>query len=655
MKTLLILILVVNYLSVFSQTKFSDTQFEKKRIEIENYTIINLDSALYEANSLLNYSLKTKSLTKIAKSQSTLAYVKIMATFSDEARELNKKSLLINLKLKDYKEVAKNYYNEASIYSRNSDFVKSIDLLQKSIELAKKEKSYLLLQKNYRALANIYCDQRNYNIALKYALEALKYSNDNNSTTENSYLNATIAEIYRLKGDLTTSNKIFKKAYDSFVKSRDSHGQAYVLTNWSLCYENDYGKLLKMELDAQEIWDNIAPENLMSVTNLGNIAYSYFDIAKSDSLQKTIKDSKIKKTKYEALSLAEIYYSRCLKIAKKKKNLDSVLYYSQSLSELQEYIGDYQNALSNLKLRNKINDSLYSQKNKNKIAKLESDKEIQIKNNQLKLNKINIENKEKQKYYFIGGLILLGIIGCLLYYQSRSRKKVNEKLSFLNNELDASNKAKTRFFSILNHDLRRPVANLVFFLQLQKESPELLDAESTKRMQDKTMAGAENLLTAMEDILQWSKSQMENFKPQPKQIYINDLFDDIKNHFSSEENIKISFENADNIMINTDENYLKTVIRNLTSNAIKALAGIENPEIILTAFSENNNKYLSISDNGKGASQEQFKALYDENEVVGIKSGLGLHLIRDLAKAIDCEVGVKSKVGVGTTFLLKFK
>lgn len=159
----------------------------------------------------------------------------------------------------------------------------------------------------------------------------------------------------------------------------------------------------------------------------------------------------------------------------------------------------------------------------------------------------------------------------------------------------------------------------------------------------------------MEDILQWSKSQMENFKPQPKEIAINSLFEDTKNHFSSEEKVKILFENPDNIQINTDENYLKTIIRNLTGNSIKALNEIENPTIIWKAWQENNISYLSITDNGKGAFDEQFKALYDDKEIVGIKTGLGLHLIRDLAKAIDCEISVDSKVNQKTTFTLKIK
>ncbi|MCB0443753.1 MAG: HAMP domain-containing histidine kinase [Flavobacterium sp.] len=157
----------------------------------------------------------------------------------------------------------------------------------------------------------------------------------------------------------------------------------------------------------------------------------------------------------------------------------------------------------------------------------------------------------------------------------------------------------------------------------------------------------------MEDLLLWSKGQMENFKPQPKNISVNSIFKDTLNHFSGEEKIQITVDNQIDFTINTDENYLKTIIRNLTGNAIKALKEIENPTIKWKAWQENGKFYLSISDNGKGADSEQFKALYDDKEVVGIKSGLGLHLIRDLAKAIHCEITVDSKLEEGTTFTLK--
>lgn len=653
MKTNYCLLAMFVFLASFAQVKNVNRELEKKRISLEKLSIMSVDSAKKEAILLLRSVEDTKSKAGIAKVQSTLAYLAVFEAKTDEAKVLNRKSLKVNLALGDEKEIAKNYFIDAIVLARESDFVKSLGFFLKSIDLAKKTKSYLLIQKNYRGLANLYCDQRDYDAALKNALSALKYSHFENDPSETAYIYATIAEIYRLKGDLKNANHQFEKAYAGFLKIREEHGQAYVLTNWSLCYEDNYNRLLEMEFKAQEIWDRIAPENLMSVTNLGNLAYSFFDVAKNDSIAKTIKNPKLKKPKKELLRLAENYYQRCLSIAKKKKNLDSVLYYSSTLSELQGYIGDYRNAYESLKLAKDINDSLYSQKNKNTIAALVTEKEIQIRDKEIQISKINLRNKEKQKLYLIGGLLLLCIIGTLLFYQSRNRKKTNKKLKMLNTDLETANKTKTRFFSILNHDLRTPVSNLIHFLHLQKENPELLDEESRKRMEDKTISGVEHLLTSMEDLLLWSKGQMENFEPQLKQIKVDDLFNDIQKYFDSEQNVVLKFENEDDVELFSDGNYVKTIMRNLTGNAIKALKITDNPLVIWKAWQEKDQVFLSISDNGSGVEKEAFQALYDDKKVVGIKSGLGLHLIRDLAKAIKCEIAVTSGIN-GTVFTLKF-
>lgn len=363
-----------------------------------------------------------------------------------------------------------------------------------------------------------------------------------------------------------------------------------------------------------------------------------------------------KGVRYENKNLlpeAEQLLKNCIETENELGNINVVSQSYELLSEIYSLQNDYKKAKEYYVIHNKYQDSIYNEDTKQTIQSLEDERTIAIKNKEIEINKLKLSNQQKQTWFLIAGLAFLGILGGLLFYQSRNRKKTNEKLQQLNAELDEANKAKTRFFSILNHDLRGPVANLVFFLQLQKESPEMLDEESIQRMQDKTMTGAENLLASMEDILQWSKSQMENFKPQPQKFQIVSLFEDTQKHFSSNENIAFRFENPHNLTLVTDENYLKTIVRNLTGNAVKALANVENPTIFWKAFQENDATILSITDNGKGASQEEFKALYDANEVSGIKTGLGLHLIRDLAKAIDCEIAVDSKINEGTTITLK--
>ena len=59
-------------------------------------------------------------------------------------------------------------------------------------------------------------------------------------------------------------------------------------------------------------------------------------------------------------------------------------------------------------------------------------------------------------------------------------------------------------------------------------------------------------------------------------------------------------------------------------------------------------------DNSPDMSDSQLIALYTEDAAISGKSGLGLHLIRDLARAIACQISVQSKPGVGTEFRLAF-
>jgi nitrogen-specific signal transduction histidine kinase len=352
------------------------------------------------------------------------------------------------------------------------------------------------------------------------------------------------------------------------------------------------------------------------------------------------------------LPKAELLLFEAIKDFRKLNDSFNISVCYETISYLYQLEKNYEKEAEMIDKYARIKDSIYSEQSKQTIKNLEDLRTIDLKNKEIQIKKITLENKEKQKWFFVYGLIFFAIMGGLLFYQNNKRKKTNEMLQSVNADLDTANKSKVRFLSILNHDLRSPVYNFIHFMQLQKESPELLDAETKKSIEAKTIASAENLLCSMEDLLLWSKGQMDNFEPVAQNIAINSLFLETKNHFESEENVQLLFENCDKTTLHTDQNFLKTIIRNLTSNAIKALKETNNAIVIWKAWQENNKTYLTISDNGSGANQEKFKALYDENQVVGIKTGLGLHLIRDLAKAINCKITVNSS-SAGTTFTLQ--
>src|SRR5690606_15922843 len=136
-------------------------------------------------------------------------------------------------------------------------------------------------------------------------------------------------------------------------------------------------------------------------------------------------------------------------------------------------------------------DEIRSEQMVENIAEQQVEFETKKKEQEIKLlatqNTLINQQKSNQLKIFILGVVFLTSIGFLLLYQNRQKKKTNAKLTLLNRELDLSNKVKTRFFSILNHDLRSPVANLISFLNLQKENPDLLDEETKKLMDAKTV------------------------------------------------------------------------------------------------------------------------------------------------------------------------
>ncbi|HLT53653.1 MAG TPA: tetratricopeptide repeat-containing sensor histidine kinase [Flavobacteriaceae bacterium] len=569
-------------------------------------------------------------------------------------------------------------------YSVTSDFSKALSYYEESLQSGAEDKiiSYTLL-----SIGLIYTYQSNYPKAQEYNFKALKMFEDlddqkgvaaalsNIGITHfdlNEYIKAkeyyekalainiemgnsnymssnfvNLGNVYKDLNEIDKAIEFYNKALTLNEKTGNKTNKAIVLGALAMVYydKTEFNKTLEFASAALKVNEENQDDRNISY-NLGLIGDIYLDMAYIN---------KDKKQQELLLNNSKKHLNTSLNLQLKQRNWKEIAFNHQQLSKVEALLNNYKEANNHSIKASIYKDSVYNEDSKETIKNLEDKRSIELRDKEIEINKITIQNKERQIWYSISGICLLVIIGSLLFYQSYNRRKTNKKLQLLNAELDQANKIKTRFFSILNHDLRSPVANLIHFLHLQKDQQHILDNETKERLESRTISGAENLLSSMEDILLWSKGQMENFKPEPKSIAVEDLFLDNKKVFSGYMNIHFEYHNPENLQLFTDENYLKTIMRNLTSNAINVIGNAKTPTITWKAWKENGQKFLSITDNGKGANQDQFKALYDETEVVGIKSGLGLHLIRDLAKVIDCDIKVNSQLGIGTTFTLLFK
>jgi len=145
---------------------------------------------------------------------------------------------------------------------------------------------------------------------------------------------------------------------------------------------------------------------------------------------------------------------------------------------------------------------------------------------------------------------------------------------------------------------------------------------------------------------------MQNFKPQIRNIPVSELYNYLENFFSQTEQVTISFNAENGLSVEGDENYLQVIMQNLTANAVRALRNTNDAKIGWNAKKDGINTILTITDNGPGISNEHAKVLLEDNKAVNAKSGFGLHLVRDLAKAIHYNISVESAPGMGTTFIL---
>jgi len=543
------------------------------------------------------------------KLQAALALCDIGAAYGNQSDYTNSqnfdfKALAIYEELKNYRQMAVCNINIGVNYTNNNNFTKAIFYANKTLQLAKKTTDHELESKAYEIIGNAYASLGNNVKAREYYLPALA--------------------IYK--------------------KMRNDYGVATVLSLLMSTYSNDYQKQLDFGLKAQLLWNKIAPDHFYSINILGNLGSAYGQMAMHE---------KVAEKKKFFFQQSKRYLSDAINRARKTNTKAAIIDFNDSLSVVNAATGNYKDAYANLKTSSRLYDSVYSQTNKNKIAALEGAHDIALKEKEIQINKLEIANEHKQRWFMAGGLLALLLIAGLLYFQSLQRKRTNTTLLLLNNELDEANKIKTKFFGILNHDLRGPIASFVNFLHLQQQAPDLLDAAAGEAYAKKATAAAENLLGTMEDLLLWSKGQMENFKPSNHIIKVEEIFADIKNSFNLPGNIQLFFEPQPGMQLNVDAHYLKTIMHNLTNNATKAL--VENGGVITwKAWEEGSQKYLSITDNGPGAEQEAFRALYDDAAPIGIKSGLGLHIVRDLAKAIGCQLQVTANKGEGVELQLKF-
>ncbi len=548
-------------------------------------------------------------------------------------------SLQIAKELGSQKGILDAYNAIGNCYDYQSDFVKSTDYFFKAMAMAQEMHDHGRIALMGTTLAAAYFNQGNFKEAEKYSLYTIQESIIGKAPVHLYKGYYILGMTYASRKDTASAQKYFRKAIEVCKQNGFPLYEAEVLNDLAVYETNDLASL-DILLQSRHIFDSLNPGAFNSRVNWQALGEVYIKLYKANPFNKIY------------LSNAAVYLN---KVVAKSKEANDILPYARGLEYLaavEDMKGNGHQAYNYLLQSKQINDSVFSQENKNKIAALESRNMMDKKNQEIETQKLKVKEQQKNMVILLGGLLLMSAIGVLFYRLSVIRNHKNKALIKLNEELEEANNLKAKFFGILSHDLRSPIANLVNFLNLRKMKAGMMSAAQLEEREAKIESSAQSLLETMDSMLLWSKGQMQHFRPENSRVPVKELFAHLQKMFDGYPNISLEFSNESNMFINTDENYMKTIMYNLTANAIKSLKDSPQGIISWKAWEENELLFLSIKDNGPGIESGKLKALYDVTASTGSRHGLGLHIIRDLAKAIQYKIQVHSATGRGTEFVL---
>ncbi|MDT8394589.1 MAG: PAS domain S-box protein [Bacteroidales bacterium] len=236
----------------------------------------------------------------------------------------------------------------------------------------------------------------------------------------------------------------------------------------------------------------------------------------------------------------------------------------------------------------------------------------------------------------------------------------NAELAIRENEelLLQLNADKDRFLTILSHDLRSPFNNLLGLSDILTENIRQLRIDEIEKLASQIKTTAQSTFNLLEDILMWARTQQDMIPFNPRLIPFKDIVISILeplNPLANAKNLTINFSSPDEINMFVDIDMIKTVLRNLVSNAIKYtnIGG----EINITARENSENITISVLDNGVGITHGDLTKLFNITEVISTKgtanetgSGLGLLLCKEFVEKHGGKILVESEVGKGSDF-----
>ncbi|MEP0005772.1 MAG: HAMP domain-containing sensor histidine kinase [Balneola sp.] len=256
------------------------------------------------------------------------------------------------------------------------------------------------------------------------------------------------------------------------------------------------------------------------------------------------------------------------------------------------------------------------------------------------------------------GLSISVIIPALISYpMSYLLIRYYKKIEVQKDELQRLNEINNRLISIIAHDIRSPISGVYGILDLIEL--ETFSKEELSFYINDLSGTVDNLLSFLDDILQWSKAQIENKEIEPELFNSQKTWTQVLalyHHNIESKNINLVTHNLEQ-SIYADEGSYSFVTRNILHNAIKFTP--KSGSIYIDLTKKGDRTITTIEDNGVGISEEKLeKILFSKEWVTTIGTndekgtGFGLKAAAKYIEIMDGKLQIESVPGKGTKVII---
>jgi len=224
---------------------------------------------------------------------------------------------------------------------------------------------------------------------------------------------------------------------------------------------------------------------------------------------------------------------------------------------------------------------------------------------------------------------------------------------------EQANRAKSEFLATMSHELRTPLNAIGGYVELLR----LGIKGAITPDQDDYLARIERsekyLLSLIQDVLSFAKIEAGRVDLRPSDVAAHTLLEEVSSLVipqMQEANIAFhAWPCAPNISIHADPERVRQVLLNLLTNAIKFTPSGGAIDVMCDA--DQKRVFVRVKDSGIGIPKDKLESIFEpfvqlerHHSHGRAGAGLGLAISRDLARAMNGELGVESEMGQGSTF-----